>query len=127
MSPFNPSPQQQAVISHRGGHLQVIACAGSGKTESIARRVAGLLAEGATPESIEVFTCTHRAAAKAPLWHSGILYPEWFRTDLLAFTERNVLGFLSPSTMCDDYAISHDLIHRQSQSIPSSTRPTGKR
>jgi len=39
---FTPSPEQQAVIDHRGGHLQVIACAGAGKTEAISRRVASL-------------------------------------------------------------------------------------
>ena len=37
---FEPSVEQKQVISHRGGHLQVIACAGSGKTEEISRRVA---------------------------------------------------------------------------------------
>ena len=30
---FELSPSQQAVVDHRGGDLQVIACAGSGKTE----------------------------------------------------------------------------------------------
>jgi len=33
------SPEQQKVIDHRGSDIQVIACAGSGKTESISRRV----------------------------------------------------------------------------------------
>jgi len=58
------SPPQQAVVAHRGGHLQVIACAGSGKTESISRRVASLLAEGVDPEAIVAFTFTERAAAE---------------------------------------------------------------
>ncbi len=58
------SPQQQSVVDHRGGHLQVIACAGSGKTESISRRVAALVAEGAAPESIVAFTFTEKAAAE---------------------------------------------------------------
>jgi ATP-dependent exoDNAse (exonuclease V) beta subunit len=42
---FEPSNEQEAIIRHRGGHLQVIACAGSGKTESIARRIASLIAD----------------------------------------------------------------------------------
>ena len=42
MLPLTPSPEQQKVIDHRGGHLQVIACAGAGKTEAISRRVASL-------------------------------------------------------------------------------------
>ncbi|MBP6832458.1 MAG: UvrD-helicase domain-containing protein [Deltaproteobacteria bacterium] len=32
-------------IAHRGGHLQVVACAGSGKTETVAQRIASLLAD----------------------------------------------------------------------------------
>jgi DNA helicase-2/ATP-dependent DNA helicase PcrA len=51
MSPttFTPSPEQQKVIDHRGGHLQVIACVGAGKTEAISRRVASLIVEGVGP------------------------------------------------------------------------------
>lgn len=58
------SPVQQEVVRHRGGHLQVIACAGSGKTESISQRIAGLIEQGAIPESIVAFTFTERAAAE---------------------------------------------------------------
>jgi DNA helicase-2/ATP-dependent DNA helicase PcrA len=58
------SPEQQQVIAHRGADLQVIACAGSGKTESISRRIAALIAEGAEPASIIAFTFTERAAAE---------------------------------------------------------------
>ena len=38
---FTLSPSQETVVRHRGGHLQVIACAGTGKTEPVSRRVAG--------------------------------------------------------------------------------------
>src|SRR6267143_6291588 len=58
------SPEQEAVVAHRGSDLQVIACAGSGKTESISRLVAALIAEGAQPASIVAFTFTERAAAE---------------------------------------------------------------
>ena len=58
------STAQSAVVNHRGSDLQVIACAGSGKTESIARRVAALIDEGEAPESIVAFTFTERAAAE---------------------------------------------------------------
>ena len=58
------SPEQESVVRHRGGDLQVIACAGSGKTESIARRVAALIDEGEEPASIVAFTFTERAAAE---------------------------------------------------------------
>jgi DNA helicase-2/ATP-dependent DNA helicase PcrA len=33
-------------VAHRGGHLQIIAAAGSGKTEVVSQRVAALIAEG---------------------------------------------------------------------------------
>jgi len=57
------SDEQRAVVSHRGGHLQVIACAGAGKTEAISRRVAALIDEGVEPSQIVAFTFTERAAA----------------------------------------------------------------
>lgn len=60
--PISLSPEQQAVVSYRDGHLQVVACAGSGKTESISRRVAALIDEGAEPHQIIAFTFTERAA-----------------------------------------------------------------
>jgi DNA helicase-2/ATP-dependent DNA helicase PcrA len=61
--PLTPSPEQQQVIAHRGGHLQVIACAGAGKTEAISRRVCSLIEEGVEPCQIVAFTFTERAAA----------------------------------------------------------------
>jgi len=58
------SEPQQKVVSHRGSDLQVIACAGSGKTESISRRIAALIEEGASPASIIAFTFTEKAAGE---------------------------------------------------------------
>ncbi|HJN13207.1 MAG TPA: UvrD-helicase domain-containing protein [Pirellulaceae bacterium] len=58
------STEQQQIVDHRAGHLQVIACAGSGKTESISRRVASLIGEGESPESIVAFTFTEKAATE---------------------------------------------------------------
>ena len=51
-------------VEHRGSHLQIIAAAGSGKTEVVSQRVASLLAEGIDPRSIVAFTFTERAAAE---------------------------------------------------------------
>jgi DNA helicase-2/ATP-dependent DNA helicase PcrA len=62
-SPFVLSPEQEKVVNHRGGHLQVIACAGAGKTEAISRRVSTLVEEGVEPAQIIAFTFTERAAA----------------------------------------------------------------
>lgn len=58
----DPARPLDAIVLHRGSHLQVIACAGAGKTEAIAQRVVGLIAEGAPPNSIVAFTFTDRAA-----------------------------------------------------------------
>jgi DNA helicase II / ATP-dependent DNA helicase PcrA len=49
-------------VLHRGSHLQIIASAGSGKTEVVAQRFAQLLADGEDPASIIAFTFTERAA-----------------------------------------------------------------
>lgn len=52
-----------AAVRHRGGHVQIIAAAGSGKTEVVSQRVASLLAGGEPAESIVAFTFTEKAAA----------------------------------------------------------------
>jgi len=59
---ITPTAEQKKVIDHRGGHLQVIACAGAGKTEAISRRVTSLIEEGVEPGQIVAFTFTERAA-----------------------------------------------------------------
>lgn len=60
--PFTSSQRQ--AIDHRGGHLQIIACAGSGKTQVLVERILGLLREGAPPSSIVAFTFTEKAAGE---------------------------------------------------------------
>ncbi len=58
---------QRKAIAHEGGNLQLIACAGSGKTEVVARRVVHLLdAAGGklVPRNIVAFTFTDKAAAE---------------------------------------------------------------
>lgn len=54
--------QAKAVVEHRGGHIQIIAAAGSGKTETVSQRVARLIADGVPPSQIVAFTFTIRAA-----------------------------------------------------------------
>lgn len=53
-----------AAVAHRGGNVQIIAAAGSGKTEVVSQRVASLLAEGVDPASIVAFTFTEKAATE---------------------------------------------------------------
>ncbi|WP_420957156.1 ATP-dependent helicase [Burkholderia gladioli] len=61
---------QIAAIDHLSGNLQLIACAGSGKTEVVAQRVVKLLqpvslgGAGCHPENIIAFTFTDKAAAE---------------------------------------------------------------
>ncbi len=51
-------------VRHRGSHLQIIASAGSGKTEVVAQRVADLLVDATPAAAIVAFTFTERAAAE---------------------------------------------------------------
>ena len=59
---------QRKAIEHDGRNLQLIACAGSGKTEVVARRVVYLLSPGKggglAPRNIIAFTFTDKAAAE---------------------------------------------------------------
>jgi DNA helicase-2/ATP-dependent DNA helicase PcrA len=55
------SEQQEDVVSHDGGGLLVLGVAGSGRTESLARRLARLVSEG---EGALVLTCSQAAAKR---------------------------------------------------------------
>jgi len=59
------TPEQQEAISEIERNLQIIACAGSGKTEVITRRIANILQSKSEikPENIVAFTFTEKAAA----------------------------------------------------------------
>ena len=84
MSLISLSSAQQEVVDHRGTDLQVIACAGSGKTESISRRVAALIAEGAEP-CIDRGVHVHRARRRRV---EGAHHPSGRRTMGAAFRDR---------------------------------------
>ena len=65
---MNLTESQRQAIEHDGHNLQLIACAGSGKTEVVARRVVHLLtpekADSLQPGNIIAFTFTEKAAAE---------------------------------------------------------------
>ncbi len=65
---MNLTEAQRRAIEHDGRNLQLIACAGSGKTEVVARRVVHLLTPGRPgslePRNIVAFTFTDKAAAE---------------------------------------------------------------
>ena len=56
--------QSAEAVAFRGSHIQIIASAGSGKTETVSQRIAMLVAEGVDPASIVAFTFTEKAAAE---------------------------------------------------------------
>jgi DNA helicase-2/ATP-dependent DNA helicase PcrA len=58
------NPQQRAAAEHGGGPLLVIAGAGTGKTKTLAARVASLIRRGADPGRILLLTFTRRAAGE---------------------------------------------------------------
>ncbi len=58
------NPEQRQAATHAGGPLLVIAGAGSGKTKTLAARVACLVERGTPPERILLLTFTRRAAAE---------------------------------------------------------------
>ncbi len=62
MANKSPTKEQLEVIDYGDGNLQVIACAGSGKTTTISKRIAKLIESGSKPESIVAFTFTEKAA-----------------------------------------------------------------
>src|SRR5277367_3790682 len=55
---------QRAAVEHERGPLLVIAGAGSGKTNTLAHRVANLVLAGADPKRIMLATFSRRAAAE---------------------------------------------------------------
>lgn len=61
---MNYTPQQREAIESIDRNLQIIACAGSGKTEVVAQGVATLLKKGLAPRNIVAFTFTDKAAAE---------------------------------------------------------------
>ena len=68
---FNPSPEQQKVISHRGGHLQVVACAGApicASAHIASRALAPAVASSAAPRlgTIHISGCAKGCA------HAGV-------------------------------------------------------
>src|SRR5262245_33004455 len=62
--------KQAEAVEHVDGNLQLIACAGSGKTEVVAQHIAKLLTSvadggmGLTPSNVVAFTFTEKASAE---------------------------------------------------------------
>lgn len=63
VTPYTPA--QREAIDCFGEPLQIIACAGSGKTQVISQRIAAILSQsGVEPRNVIAFTFTEKAAAE---------------------------------------------------------------
>ena len=83
------NPQQRAAAQHGEGPLLIVAGAGTGKTTTLAHRVASLVARGVEPGRILLLTFTRRSAAEMLR-----------RVDALLVRWRKLAGdglFISPS------------------------------
>ncbi|MDX6730632.1 MAG: ATP-dependent helicase UvrD/PcrA [Baekduia sp.] len=56
------NPEQLSAVAHDGGHLLVLAGAGTGKTTTLCSRVASLVHRGVPAERVLLLTFTRRAA-----------------------------------------------------------------
>lgn len=61
------TPKQRAAATDTAAEVRCLACAGSGKSRTLAYRVAWLLDQGADPSSIVAFTFTEKAAESIKL------------------------------------------------------------
>jgi len=58
------NPEQQTAVDHVGSPLLIVAGAGTGKTKTLAARVARILEDGADPSRVLLLTFTRRASAE---------------------------------------------------------------
>jgi DNA helicase-2/ATP-dependent DNA helicase PcrA len=59
-----PDPSQDRAVAHRGSPFQLQAGPGTGKTRTLVKRVASLIAEGIDPAAMLVLTFSNRAAGE---------------------------------------------------------------
>jgi DNA helicase-2/ATP-dependent DNA helicase PcrA len=56
------TPEQRRAVEDPSREILALACAGSGKSKTLAFRIARLIAEGADPKGLVAFTFTEKAA-----------------------------------------------------------------
>lgn len=66
-------------------------------------------------------------AARVPVWREGVRFLAGEKSDVLIFTLDKTSGRFSPTTRYQDYAISPELVHWESQSTTRADSPTGRR
>jgi len=65
--------------------------------------------------------------ARPQVWREGVRWLSAIDTDVMAFTLDKTDGQFSPTTRYNDYAITPELIHWETQSTVSAVSPTAKR
>jgi hypothetical protein len=73
----------------------------------------------------QIFSCLCPSIKRAP--PTGVFYDADHRIDLLFVTINKSEKNFTPNTLYDDYAISHELFHWESQSTTTESSETGRR
>jgi len=73
---INYTETKQEAIECIEDNLQIIACAGSGKTQVISARIVEMLVQGAEPGEIVAFTFTEKAAGQSCRVYTNESHPE---------------------------------------------------
>lgn len=110
---FPWTDEQETVIRNQQGPLQVVACAGSGKTHTVSARIAQMVHNGVDRDSILAFTFTENAADELK-----VRIREWMRR---ADLENESLGEMFVNTIhafCQDVlsdyrpdTLNHDVLN----------------
>jgi hypothetical protein len=111
----------QALLDYRRGHAPLTAAGGC-------PLMAGPLTVHAQYIRDEILVALgHWSLAKRPDQREGVLHLGSSKVDAFFVTLDKSEEDYSPTTMYEDYLISHDLFHWQSQSGTSPESPTGQR
>ncbi|MBN1855693.1 MAG: ATP-dependent helicase [Dehalococcoidia bacterium] len=105
------NPRQREAVSHGDGPLLIVAGAGSGKTKTLAYRVAYLISEGVSPERILLLSFTRRAAEEmlkragaALTAYPGVVQRAWGGT-FHAVANRILRLYARPAGLSPDFTV----------------------
>ncbi len=105
------NPQQLKAVTHSDGPTLVIAGAGSGKTKTLAFRVAYLISQGVPPDKILLLTFTRRAAkemlrrAGAAISSQGSIINQVWGGTFHAIANRLLRLYAQPAGLSPDFTI----------------------
>src|SRR3546814_1671161 len=78
-------PEQKRAATASGGRIRVRAGAGTGKTRTLATRIAWLISQGVAPDGIMAVTFTNKAAREITERVVGVVGPAGFRVRIGTF------------------------------------------